>query len=213
MPYQTAVFSLLSVSCWSSSSLPPSRTTSSANRKLQSGHPPMDFFSIFYCITSEAVVLRWTLRCQSLLHCLFQEYINSTWDNGHLCHSDTVVRKKYPTLPFSKTVLDFNKLVDVVFFSDSPDTIMSDTIERFLGVDEITKELLLMFQSPFLPTALSWIYVQSYSSDVVDTWWFAVLQHLAFSASSLSIFASSGSVFYLVFLFRQNALRRFALLS
>ena len=32
----------LSVSCCSSSSLPPGRSISSANRKLQSGHPPRD---------------------------------------------------------------------------------------------------------------------------------------------------------------------------
>ena len=38
----TTVFSSLSVSCWSSSSLPPDKSMSSANPKLQSGCPPMD---------------------------------------------------------------------------------------------------------------------------------------------------------------------------
>ena len=42
MPHSAAVFSSLSVSCWSSSSRPPSRSMSVANRKLQSGRPPMD---------------------------------------------------------------------------------------------------------------------------------------------------------------------------
>ena len=41
MLYPAAIFSSLSMSCWSSSSLPPS-TSMSANRKLHSGHPPMD---------------------------------------------------------------------------------------------------------------------------------------------------------------------------
>ena len=41
---------------------------------------------------------------------------------------------------------DFNKLVvDVVFFWDSPEAFVSDTIERFLEVDDIMKEFLLMF--------------------------------------------------------------------
>ena len=59
MPYPAAVFSSLSVSCCCSSSLPPSRSMSSANRKLHSDHPP--------------IVLRWTLTivgCQFLLHLL-----------------------------------------------------------------------------------------------------------------------------------------------
>ena len=42
MPYRAAVFSSLSVSCGSSSSLPPSRSMSSANRELHSGRPPRD---------------------------------------------------------------------------------------------------------------------------------------------------------------------------
>ena len=42
MLHQAAVFSSLSVSCCISSSLPPSRWISSANRKLQSGRRPMD---------------------------------------------------------------------------------------------------------------------------------------------------------------------------
>ena len=33
MQYQAAVFSRISVSCWSSSSLPPNRSMSSANRR------------------------------------------------------------------------------------------------------------------------------------------------------------------------------------
>ena len=41
-PYPAAVFASISVSFWSSSSLPPSRSMSSANRKLQSGRSPMD---------------------------------------------------------------------------------------------------------------------------------------------------------------------------
>ena len=42
---------------------------------------------------------------------------------------------------------DFNQpVVDVVFFSDSPEVIMPDTVERFL---EVVKELVLMFQMLF----------------------------------------------------------------
>ena len=42
MPYSAAVFSSLSVSCCSSSSLPSGRSMSSAKRKFQSGRPLMD---------------------------------------------------------------------------------------------------------------------------------------------------------------------------
>ena len=42
MPQLAAVFSIFSVGCCSSSSLPPRRSVSSANRKLQSSRPPMD---------------------------------------------------------------------------------------------------------------------------------------------------------------------------
>ena len=45
------------------------------------------------------------LRCQSLLHYLLRNILNSTEDNGHLCRAATRVRKKSRTLPFSNTAL------------------------------------------------------------------------------------------------------------
>ena len=43
----------------------------------------VSFPCIFYCITCKVAILRWMLNCQSFLHYLFQQIINSTGDNGN----------------------------------------------------------------------------------------------------------------------------------
>ena len=65
MPQPAAVFSSVSVSCSSSTSLPPSRSMSSAKqivkRSSSNGHWrewDVNFFCFFYCITCKAVVLQ-----------------------------------------------------------------------------------------------------------------------------------------------------------
>ena len=82
MPYSTAVSCSLWVSYCNSSALLPSRSVSSANRKLQSHLPAVDTddsgvsFSFTLSLHHlQTVILRWIHTCQSLLRYLLQEYI------------------------------------------------------------------------------------------------------------------------------------------
>ena len=106
-------FSSLSVSCWSASSLPPSRSMSSAKRKLQSGRPPMDTDDSGMPVSSAsstASPAKQSFPMDAEVSKLFALYIprrhqNNTRYNGHPGCTHTVVRKKPSTLPFSNTVL------------------------------------------------------------------------------------------------------------
>ena len=126
IPYLTAVFISLLVSCCSSSSLPPRRSISSANCKLQSGHPLMDTDDSELpssSASSPAVpVMRSSSDCRldvNLFCIIFSRNIlNSTRNNGHSCFYG--IRKKSPTLSFRNTI------------QDSPEAIMPDTIKHFL---------------------------------------------------------------------------------
>ena len=100
------------VSCWSSS-VPPGRSLSSANRKLQSGRPLMDTddsrMSV-YPASSPAShakqsfsVEYWGVKTFSIV--FSRNILNTTGVSGFPCRIPTVVRKKSQTLPFSNTAL------------------------------------------------------------------------------------------------------------
>ena len=128
VPYPAAVFSNVSASCWSFSSLFTRRSISSATRKLKSGRPPMDTddsevstssasssklsANCSFCDCSGCVKVFWIIFCNNIL--------NSTGDNGHPCRNPTVVRKKSYNAPAASsftTIWWFNQLVvGVVFF-------------------------------------------------------------------------------------------------
>ena len=85
---------------------------SSAKHKLQSGRPPMDTVDSGMSVSSECSTASQVkqssprdAQCQNLLHYLFPGILNSTGDNGHPCHTPTVVRNKFPTLAFNNTAL------------------------------------------------------------------------------------------------------------
>ena len=104
MPYPGAMFSGLSVSYCSSSSLPPSTSISSANLKSQSRSPMHDEVSKLSTLSFPGLYL------------IVLEIVDV-----HAVHPCTVVGKKSPTVPFSNTALvgsSYNnqQVVDVVFF-------------------------------------------------------------------------------------------------
>ena len=78
---------------------------SSANHKLQSSRPPMDTDDNRVSGSSASSTAS-SVNSHSL-----------TGDNGHRCHTPTVIRKKSPAFPLSSTALvDFDQpVVNVVF--------------------------------------------------------------------------------------------------
>ena len=106
-----AVLSSPSASCWGSTSLPPSRSMSSANHKLRSCRLPMNtddsgmWVSSAYCAASSPKQSVFDGCWGIKVFCIIfsNNTLNSIGDNGHHCCAPTVIQKKSLTLPPSNT--------------------------------------------------------------------------------------------------------------
>ena len=90
--------------------------------------------------------------CRSLLH--FKNKACITGDIGYHYRTPIVIREKSLTLPFSNTALSLRcttvGLLSMLYSFKTRQ--MPAMIEHFLEVDEVWKELLLVFQILILPT-------------------------------------------------------------
>ena len=119
-----------------------------ANHKLQSGRPQAGCRLLLFLLRHLLQSSHSPMNSQVSEPSVSRIILNNNADNRHPCRTPTVVRKESPAFPFSSTARVASSSDDLMT-SISRLSILYSFKTRFLAIDEINAQLILVFQVLF----------------------------------------------------------------